>query len=70
MGYAPHIHKQKKGSQVWTEAKRRKLLGMCGYFTKEEMALELGVKVQQVLDMVGRMGASYRVTKNKEDYKP
>ena len=53
---------------VWPREKRVKLLGMCGYFTKEEMAEKLDVKVGQIVDMVKRMQASYKVTKNKEDY--
>lgn len=57
-----------RAQTVWPKEKRQKLLKMCGYFTKEEMAEKLDVKVGQVVDMVKRMQASYKVTKNKEDY--
>lgn len=61
-------HKQPKGRYKWTIEKRRHLLRMCGYFNKDEMAEIIGVNVNQIKDMVKRMGASYRVTKNKADY--
>ena len=54
--------------KVWPREKRQKLLKMCGYFSKEEMAESLGMQVAQIISMVNRMHASYRVTKNKEDY--
>ena len=57
-----------KQATVWPIEKRRKLLKMCGYFTKEEMAEKLGLSVDQIVSMVMRMQASYRVTKDKEDY--
>ncbi len=58
-----------KQATVWPRWKRVKLLKMCGYFSKEEMAERLGVTVDQLVSMVMRMQASYRVTKNPEDYK-
>tara|TARA_R110000803_G_scaffold5230_14_gene17397 strand:+ start:228 stop:446 length:219 start_codon:yes stop_codon:yes gene_type:complete len=57
-----------KKVSLWTVEKRKKLLKMCGYFPKEEMAKRLGVTVAQLMPQVARMGASYRVTKNIEDY--
>ena len=60
--------RNQKTQTVWPRAKRQKLLKMCGYFSKEEMAEKLDVKVGQIVDMVRRMQASYKVTKNKEDY--
>jgi len=53
---------------MWTLAKRKKLLSMFGYFGKVEMAQRLGVTEDQLITMVHRMGGSYRVTKNPEDY--
>jgi len=61
-------HRQKKGSKVWTLPKRKLLIKMSGYFTKDEMAEKLGLEVSQVVEMCNRTGASHRVTKNIEDY--
>ena len=58
-----------KKAKIWTVEKRRHLLSMCGYFTKEEMAERLELTVPQVISMIMRMQASYRVTKDKKDYK-
>ncbi len=55
-------------ASVWPDEKRRKLLRMCGYFPVDELARRMDVKVSQVRDIVARMGASLRVTKNPEDF--
>jgi len=61
-------HRQKKGTKVWSKERRRMLVRMSGYFTKDEMAERLGLEVSQVVEMCNRIGASHRVTKNPEDY--
>lgn len=65
-----HEHRPSKHNAdlMWTLAKRKKLLSMFGYFGKVEMAQRLGVTEDQLITMVHRMGGSYRVTKNPEDY--
>lgn len=65
------IHEHRPNSKlgiVWTPERRKQLLGMFGYFGKTEMARRMNLTEPQIKAMTERMGGSYRVTKNPEDY--